>query len=236
MSTIVAMTRLMIGSVATRGRLIAMGLLGLVGVVIAIAVSTADDLEDSIAAELLSSFGLTLFVPIVVLVVASATLGSLVEDDTLVYLWLRPIGRWQVVAAAFLGSLIVLLPLVLIPLLAMALILGDGGDLAGITVASLVGVVGYGSVFTLLGLLTQRALAWGLIYILVWEGFVAGLSRTAGWLAIRTYTRSALAQISDVINVVDDPVATATTIIVAIAIAGVSFALTTGRLRTMTVA
>ncbi len=236
MSTVIAMTKLMIGSVATRGRLIAMGLLGLLGVVIAIAVNTADDVEDSIAAELLSSFGLTLFVPIVVLVVASATLGTLVEDDTLVYLWLRPIGRWQVVAAALLGSLVVLVPLVLIPLLAMAAILGDGGDLAGITVASIVGVIGYGSVFTLLGLLTQRALAWGLIYILVWEGFIAGLSRTAGWFAIRTYTRSALAQVSDVIDLIDDPVATATAVIVAVAIAGVTFALTTGRLRTMNVA
>ena len=38
------------------------------------------------------------------------------------------------------------------------------------------------------------------------------------------------------IDLIDDPVATATAVIVAVAIAGVTFALTTGRLRTMNVA
>lgn len=233
--TILAMTRLMIGSVATRGRLIAMGLLGLIGVIIAFAVDRSGPSDDFVPAELLSDYGLTLFVPVVVLVVASATLGSLVEDSTLVYLWLRPIGRWRVVAAALLAATVVLLPLVLIPMIAMAGFVGDSGDVAGVTLASLVGLVGYGSVFTLLGLLTQRALAWGLLYILIWEGFIAGLSRGAGWFAVRTYTRSALAQVGDV-SLIDNPVATATTIIVAAGIALVTFALTTGRLRTMDVA
>ncbi len=212
-----------------------MSLLGAIGVVIAVAIRQADN-DGFVAAELLSSFGLTLFVPIVVLVVASATLGSLVEDETLVYLWLRPIGRWRVVAAALLAAVCVLAPLVLVPMIAMAAIVGDGGDIAGITVASLVGVAGYGSVFTLLGLLTQRALAWGLLYILIWEGFVAGLSRTAGWFAIRTYTRSALAQVGEVVDLIADPVTTTTAIAVAAGTAVTAFALTTGRLRTMDVA
>ena len=235
MMPILAMTRLMIRSVATRGRLIAMGLLGLIGVIIAFAVDRSEPGGDFVPAELLSDYGLTLFVPVVVLVVATATLGTLVEDSTLVYLWLRPIGRWRIVSAALIAAGAVLLPLILIPMVAMAAFVGDSGDVAGITLASIVGLVGYGSVFTLLGLLTQRALAWGLLYILIWEGFIAGLSRGAGWFAIRTYTRSALAQVGDV-SLISNPVATATAVIVAAGIAAAAFALTTGRLRTMDVA
>ena len=235
MMTILAMTRLMIRSVATRGRLIAMGLLGLIGVIIAFAVDRSDPGADFVPAELLSDYGLTLFVPVVVLVVATATLGTFVEDSTLVYLWLRPIGRWRIVAAALLAAGMVLLPLILVPMVAMAAFVGDSSDVAGITLASIVGLVGYGSVFTLLGLLTQRALAWGLLYILIWEGFIAGLSRGAGWFAVRTYTRSALAQVGDV-SLINNPVATATALIVAAGIAAAAFALTTGRLRTMDIA
>ena len=232
---VLAMTGLMIRSVATRGRLVAMGLLGVIGVVIAVAVDRSEPGADFVPAELLSDYGLTLFVPVVVLVVATATLGTLVEDSTLVYLWLRPVGRWRVVAAALLAAGAVLLPLILLPLLAMAAFVGDGGDVAGIATAGVVGLIGYGSVFTLLGLLTQRALAWGLLYILIWEGFIAGLSRGAGWFAVRTYTRSALAQIGDV-ALIDDPVAAVTAVIVAAAIAVAAFALTTARLHTMDVA
>lgn len=233
--TVLAMTRLMIRSVATRGRLIAMGLLGLIGVIIAFAVDRSEPGADFVPAELLSDYGLTLFVPVVVLVVATATLGTFVEDSTLVYLWLRPIGRWRIVAAALLSAGVVLLPLILVPMVAMAVFVGDSGDVAGITLASIVGLVGYGSVFTLLGLLTQRALAWGLLYILIWEGFIAGLSRGAGWFAVRTYTRSALAQVGDV-SLISNPVATATAVIVAAGVAVAAFVLTTGRLRTMDVA
>ncbi|NNC74382.1 MAG: hypothetical protein HKN93_02605, partial [Acidimicrobiia bacterium] len=61
------------------------------------------------------------------------------------------------------------------------------------------------------------------------------LSRGAVWFAVRTYTRSALAQVGEV-TLIDNPVATATAVIVAAGIALVTFGLTTGRLRTMDVA
>ena len=111
---------------------------------------------------------------------------------------------------------------------------GDGADTLGAVVAGVVGVVAYGSLFTMLGLFTQRALLWGLAYILVWEGFVAGLSRTAGWLAIRTYTSSALAQLADS-PVIDSPARTSTAVIVALAVAAVCFTITTWRLNHMDV-
>ena len=98
----------------------------------------------------------------------------------------------------------------------------------------MVGLVGYLFVFTMLGLFTQRALAWGLLYVLVWEGIVAGFSQGAGQLAIRTYARAAMSHISGT-EVIVDPPAESTVVIVTAAVAVISFAITSWRLNTMTV-
>ena len=167
--------------------------------------------------------------PIVSLVVASATLGDLLEDKTMVYLWLKPVDSWQIITAGFVAALAVVLPLVVLPLAGMALLLGDATDVWATIVAALLGSVGYTAVFTLLGVLTRRALAVGLLFILIWEGFVAGLSRTAGAYSLRTYVRSALARIAEV-DLVDDPTTLARSVIVIALAAIVAFGLASWRL------
>lgn len=235
MSTVVAMVPLMLRSVATRGRLIALSALGLVGVIIAIILRNADTAADFTPINFVARYGLTLLVPIVALVVASATFGNLIERRTLVYLWLRPIGRWQIAAAAFVAGLIIVVPLVVIPTTAIAAILGDGDDIVGSLLASAAGAVGYVGLFTLLGLLTQRALAWGLVFILVWESFIAGLSRGIGQFALSTYTRSILAQVVDSTALVDRPYEVTTSLIACGALAVAAFLITSWRLSNMDV-
>ncbi len=44
------------------------------------------------------------------------------------------------------------------------------------------------------GLWVQRALAWGLAYVLIWEGAVASAGAGLTRLSIRGYTRSLLAE------------------------------------------
>ena len=234
MRTITAMSSRLLKAVATRGRILAMSAVGGLGILVAFLLNANVDSRDFRPAEFISNFGLTIFVPLVVLVVSAATLGVLREERTLVYFWLRPIGRWQITVAALLVSAVVLVPLVLIPLVVMGTVVGDSTVATGAILAGTLGVVAYGSLFTMLGLFTQRALLWGLAYILVWEGFVAGLSRSAGWLAIRTYTSSALAQITDT-PVINAPAQTSTAVIVALAVAAVCFVITTWRLNHMEV-
>lgn len=233
MNAIFAMTKRMIPAIATRGRLITMALVGVVGIAIGVLLRRADlsvaDLDQYVA-----SFGFTIFVPLVALVIATATLGSLREEKTLIYLWLRPIGRWMIAAAAILAGLVVLLPLTLIPMGVIGAITGETDSILGALGGSLVGLVSYLFVFTMLGLFTQRALAWGLLYVLVWEGIVAGFSDGAGQLAIRTYARAAMSHISGT-EVIADPPAGSTVLIVTVAVAVVSFLVTNWRLNTMTV-
>ncbi|MDP8954086.1 MAG: hypothetical protein M3N37_04050, partial [Actinomycetota bacterium] len=83
----------------TKGRLGGLGALGALAVVLGVAVGAGDDPVGA-GIGLVSSYGLALFVPVTTLVFASAVLGEPNEDGTLVYLWLRPVARWRLVAVA----------------------------------------------------------------------------------------------------------------------------------------
>ena len=137
--------------------------------------------------------------PIVALVFAAASLGDLREDRTLVYLWLRPIGRAPVVIGAWLGSIIISLPFTLPALVLSGVLLDAGSDvIVAAAVATAVGVVAYTAVFVLLGLRVRNAVIWGVGYVLRWEGLIAQFGTATARVAIRGYTRSILASITDV--------------------------------------
>jgi ABC-2 type transport system permease protein len=193
-----ALYRLFLRTQATKGRIIALLALGAVAVVLGIAIGSsenADAIDDGTI--LVANFGLTLFVPVTTLVFASAVLGEPNEDGTLVYLWLRPVRRWRIVAAALAATLTVTLPVVVVPMVLAAAATGAGPELVqGALAGCLVATVGYAGIFCWLGLRTKRALVWGLAYILIWEGFVARAGDTASRLAIRANARSLLTHIS----------------------------------------
>ena len=185
---------------AKKGRLAALILLGVVGIVIGLAVGLSDRPDPVRAAtNMINAFGLSLYAPVVTLVFASASLGDPAEDGTLVYLWLRPVARWQIVAGTYLATLTVALPLVLVSLGLSATLSGAGhGLVRGTLLSATLAVIAYGGIFTWLGLRVRRALVWGLAYILLWEGFVASAGKGASRLAVRAYTRSVLARATGV--------------------------------------
>ncbi|MDW3213629.1 MAG: hypothetical protein R8G01_06520 [Ilumatobacteraceae bacterium] len=185
----------------TRGRVAALMLVGVVVTVVAVAVGAADASSDPVetGVRLISDLGFTTLVPIVALVFASAALGDLREDSTLVYLWLRPMDRWPVVVGGWLASVTVSLPLTLVPLTVSSIVVDGGSDLVVATLlAAVVGVIAYSAIFVLAGLMLKNAIVWGLGYILIWEGIVAAFGSFAAKLAIRGYTRSILTSITDV--------------------------------------
>lgn len=229
--------RVLLRSQLVRGRLIGLGALGLLAVLLGVAVGAGGDgLGDG--ARLVSGYGLSLFVPITVLVIASAVLGDPNEDGTLVYLWLRPVARWRIALAALAATLTVTAPLVVVPMaVAAALAGGDrAGDLVAGTVASCaLATVAYAGIFTWLGLRVKRALVWGLAYILIWEGFVARAGASASRLSVRASTRSILGRVADgPADFVE--ISTVAAVAIPLAAAVIAFALTVRRLATQDVA
>jgi len=228
------MVPLMIRAAATRGRLVAMGSLGVIGVLIAVAISRASG-ADTDAADFVSLYVLQLMLPLIALVVATSTIGTLNENRTMVYLWLRPIGSWTIAAAALVGGLIVTLAMVVPFSLLMAVVLGGGDDILASMVSTAAGSVAYVGLFTFLGALTQRGLMVGLIYLLIWEQFIAGLSAGMARFSVLGYTRSLLGRIADV-AVVDDPFTVVTSVIVLLAVGAVMFLAITRRVASQEVA
>ncbi len=156
--------------------------------------------DDEVATAIMDRLLVTTLLPIVGLVFGTAALGAELEDGTAVFLLVKPIERWRIV----LGKLIVAVGLS-IALVAPAsfiagAILGPGGTGisggVGAAVGTAIGATVYATVFFALSLVTGRALAIGLVYVLVWEGVLAGLLEGVAAFSIRQYTLAITAAIS----------------------------------------
>ena len=191
--------RLMLSTQLTKGRAAALGAVGLIGIVIALAVGNSNAPDPGAAAfGFVQGFGLSLLIPTTALVFAAAAFGDPAEDGTLVYLWLRPVARWKLVVAAFAASVSVCVPFALVPTVVAAGLTRTGRGLPlGAVCAAALAMSAYCALFLGLGLLVRRALIWGLAYVLIWEGFVARSGTAAARMSILVYARSLLADIAD---------------------------------------
>lgn len=200
--TTTAPTRLvwtvLVRSIATRPRVLGLSLLGVGAVVLGLAIRLSHPTDRSGAAwTLVDGYGLSLLIPVVALVFASAALGDLAEDGTLVYLWLRPLSRWRLAESAFAASVSVVAPVAVLPLVVGAVITGAGWRIVTAAAAGgLLATVAYSAVFCGLGLRVRRALAWGLAYLLIWEQAVARVSHGAARASLFINTRSLAARIA----------------------------------------
>ena len=233
----VAAYRVLVRTQLTRGRMIALGCVGAIGLLLAFGIRSDGGLDPAGAAYgFVDVFGMGLLVPIVTLVFAAASLGDLVEDQTLVYLWLRPVARWKIAVASFAATMTAVVPFGIVPaVLASAIAGGDGNLVTATAAATSIAAVAYAAVFVGFGLVVQRALAWGLVYLLIWEGFVARGGLGPARLSVLVYARSILARLAEAdLPRLAASMGVALTVPLLIAVAGLAF--TTWRLRQSTVA
>ena len=127
--------------------------------------------------------------PLTVMVLATAAFGNEVEDRTLSLLTTKPVPRWTIVLAKLTATLVVAIPLMVVIAALITLMDPDGTGNAPLAaaVAVAVGVVAYSSAFTWLGLLTTRALGFGLVYVLLWEALITTFLSGTRYLSIRSY-------------------------------------------------
>ena len=193
-ATLRTLFALLLRNQATKGRLAALGALGVVGIIVGAVVTDSSNFDTLTAAtRFVNLYGLSLLTPVVSLVFGTGVLGDLVEDRSLVYLWLPPVPRWLVAAAAWAATLVVSAPFAVGVCVLIAVATGGGTDLVvGTLWASLLGMVAYSGLFTALGLRFRRALVWGFAYLLIWENFIAQAGAGTARLSILSYLRSVL--------------------------------------------
>jgi ABC-2 type transport system permease protein len=92
-----------------------------------------------------------------------------------------------------------------------------------------VGAISYSSLFLLLGYISKRPLLWGLVYLILWEGFIARASKGLNATSISGYLHSIVAEFTGA-DMGRADFALATAIIVPLAIAAAALAVLTWRL------
>jgi ABC-type transport system involved in multi-copper enzyme maturation permease subunit len=128
-------------------------------------------------------------IPLVVLAIAGGAFANEMEDRTLANLTLSPLPRWKIVWAKLLGVLSVAGPFIATSAFLTGYIgfIGDRTATMAITASAVAAVALYGAFFTWLGLKTTYAIGVGLLYIMLWEGFITGFVSGARVLSVRHY-------------------------------------------------
>jgi ABC-2 type transport system permease protein len=196
---VTALYRIMLRTSVTRGRVLAFLAGGALLDLIAYAIRVSDwNRREVDTFALLDLAAIALYVPVVALVFSTSSLGDLAQDGTLVYVWLRPVGRWKVVLVALAATLSVTLPLTLVPLwLAVFLSGASNAALWAITASVALANLAYCSAFTGFGLRVRHALIFGLGYVVIWEAGIASLGKGPAALSIRHYAESLFAHIGN---------------------------------------
>ncbi|MCB0987896.1 MAG: hypothetical protein H6519_03635 [Microthrixaceae bacterium] len=193
-----ALFKLFLRTTATRGRLLAIGALtglSLISALLARIAAPPDPLDAGLSYAVAN---ITTLLPVAALVFGAGSIGDLIDDGSLVYVWLRPISTRLPVLAAWAATMTIITPLVAVPVLIGTAMLSSDADLLTATALALaVGVPSYCALSVMVGIRLRRSLPWGLAYILLWEGFVAGAGSTAGRLAVRSYLMSILVQMTN---------------------------------------
>lgn len=220
-SALVTTYRLFLRGQLTRVRALALLVLGALGVVLTAVFRTDEDVVDA-SSTVIAEYSLAVMIPLCSLLIGASLIGDLAEDKLLAYLWLKPMPRWVVPTAAIMACFTILVPLAVVPIVIAAAVSGVSELVVSSLVASLLAVAGYSGLFVTAGARFNRALVWGLVYIVVWEQLIARISDGTARLAIRSYPASIVSRATDVDIYLADRSAAASIIVpIAVAIAGI---------------
>ena len=192
-----ALTGMLLAQHASRGRVVAMGVAGVMMALLGVAILVGDGAIDA-ARGVVEEAGFALLVPVIAAVFATSVLGDPAEDGTIGHLLTTPQPRWRLACSALAATCTAVLPLAVVPVVVvLALNSAPIGTLAAYATATVLAAVAYSSVFTALGLAVRRGLLVALVYTAIWEGVVSRFGTGLARLSVRQYTMSALAGLRD---------------------------------------
>ena len=137
--------------------------------------------------------------PLVALLFGSALISDSVDSKTLTFFLTRPISRLSIFLGEFLAYMVTVItlsvPCIVLTYLVLCVGTPQGAgfgamDLMQDLAACVLVLFTYGAVFALLGVSLKRPLIPGLLFLFVWEGFVANFPGDAPNYTISAYARS----------------------------------------------
>ena len=157
--------------------------IGLIGLTILVRVLSS---EPEAAAEILFGLGLTVVVPLLALVAATAVMGPEVDDGSLVYLLAKPVSRHAVAFSKYVVALATVLALGPLLLLVTGLLVhpDESHLILAASAGGAVSAIAYTSLFLALSTVWKHAVVVGLLFVLLWEGTLANIFSGVAWLSI----------------------------------------------------
>ena len=139
--------------------------------------------------HVLGDFGFSVLLPLTALIIGTGVLGAEIDDGSAIHLLATPVPRSAVVVTKFSVAAGATMLFAAVPELVAGLLAPNSGKLAvALFVGALVGSVVYSAVFVMASVLTTRAIAVGLLYVLVWEALLGNLVGGARILSIAHYS------------------------------------------------
>jgi ABC-2 type transport system permease protein len=156
----------------------------------------AGQLQGSLAADLLATFGIAIMMPLLGLIAGTGSIGPEIDEGSIVYLLAKPVNRYSIVVTKLAVAIGVVTVFGALPVFVAGVVLT--GEVGVIAVSYAVGAfaagVGYAAVFLLLAVLSRNAVVIGLIYALIWESLVGGLVPGAQTLSIQQWATSVVVE------------------------------------------
>jgi ABC-2 type transport system permease protein len=173
-----------------RKRALLFALPPLILVVVTLLLKLAHPSDPSWPSQILGVFGFSVVLPLTALIIGTSVLGAEVDDGSIVQLLATPVPRSVVIGSKYVVAAVLTAAFVAVPELVAALIATGGATklAIGLFVGALAGSVMYNAVFVMLSVVTTRAIAFGLLYVLIWESLLTNFVSGAKLLSIGHYS------------------------------------------------
>lgn len=219
-----------------RRRALVFAVIPLILIAVTLVIRAGGTVGSSWPAAVLGELGFSVVLPLTALVIGASVLGAEIDDGSVIYLLATPVRRTEVILTKFAVAAGLSMAFAAVPELIAGLISPGGARLAfGLFAGALAGSVAYAALFVLASVLTSRAIALGLFYVLIWEGLLANFAGGARILSVGHYGLGIANAIAP------DPglhagVGPVTSVVMATIVTALSLALTVRRLSAFTLA
>jgi ABC-2 type transport system permease protein len=181
--------RITLRAVFGRRRALIFAIPPLILIVVTLVLKTAHPPGAEWPGHVLGDFGFSVILPLTALIIGTSVLGAEIDDGSIVHLLATPVRRSSVIFTKFCIGALLTMAFVAVPELIAGIIAGGAGRLAfGLFVGALAGSVIYNALFVMLSVLTTRAIAVGLLYVLIWEAVLGNFVSGARVLSVEQYS------------------------------------------------
>lgn len=134
-----------------------------------------------------SAFEFSVVLPLTALVIGTGVLGAEIDDGTIITVLATPVRRPVIIEAKYAVATAATIAIAAVPELLAGLIAGGSRLAAGLFAGAAAGAAIYSALFLALSVLSARAVAIGLAYVLIWEGLLANAVSGARLLSAGQY-------------------------------------------------